>query len=268
MSDDAPILVDIDEARVTITLNRPDVVNSLDEAMVAALHDALDRCADARVVVIRGSGRGFSAGRDLSNATPLEEDARAILADLFNPVVARLRDLPMPTIAAVHGAALGVGFGIAMACDIVIAAERSRLGSPFANIGCVLDSGGHAALVQRVGPHRALELIYTSRLLDGSEAAAIGLVNEAVADDDLRRTRRCALGTDRPGSDGGVRRVEAHRPPARRSVLRLRCGACRRSGRAGGAGRRGRLRGRHHRVHREAVTHLPRYMTGQLFRDT
>ncbi|NND74070.1 MAG: enoyl-CoA hydratase/isomerase family protein [Ilumatobacter sp.] len=185
MSDDAPILVETDDARVTITLDRPAVINSLDEAMVGALHDALDGAANARVVVIRGAGKGFSAGRDLSNAAPLEEDARAILADLFNPLVAKIRSLPMPTLAAVHGPALGVGFGIAMACDLVIAAERSRLGSPFANIGCVLDSGGHAALVQRIGPHRALELIYTSRLLNGAEAAAMGLVNEVVADDSL-----------------------------------------------------------------------------------
>lgn len=187
---DASILVDttsVDSGgtRVTITLNRPDVLNSLDDATVAALHEALDACTDARLVVFRGSGRGFSAGRDLSNATPLEEDARAILADLFNPLIERIRSLPMPTIAAVHGPALGVGFGIAMACDVVIAAQRSRLGSPFANIGCVLDSGGHAALVQRIGPHRALELIYTGRLLDGTEAAATGLVNEVVPDDEL-----------------------------------------------------------------------------------
>lgn len=188
MSDDMIILDRDTEGagdRATITLNRPDVMNSLDSGMVEQLHAALDACENARVVVIRGVGRGFSAGRDLSNAKPLEEDARAILADLFNPLIARLRTLPMPTIAAVHGPALGVGFGLAMACDMVIAAERSRLGSPFANIGCVLDSGGHAALVQRVGPHRALELIYTGRLLDGAAAAAVGLVNEVVADDRL-----------------------------------------------------------------------------------
>lgn len=183
--DQNTIIVDRNGGRATITLNRPDVLNSLDASMVEQLHGALDECTDARVVVVRGAGRGFSAGRDLSNAQPLQEDARAILADLFNPVVARLRALAMPTIAAVHGPVLGVGFGIAMACDLVVAAEKSRLGSPFANIGCVLDSGGHAALVQRIGPHRALELIYTGRLLDGTEAAAIGLVNEVVANDDL-----------------------------------------------------------------------------------
>lgn len=180
---DQPILVENTDGRATITLNRPDVMNSLDADAIEALHGALDACTDARVVVVRGAGRGFSAGRDLSNAEPLEEDARAILADLFNPAIARMRTLPMPTIAAVHGPALGVGFGIAMACDLIVAAEKTRLGSPFANIGCVLDSGGHAALVQRVGPHRALELVYTGRLLDGNAAAEMGLVNEVVADD-------------------------------------------------------------------------------------
>lgn len=184
MSDET-IIVDLTDGRATITLNRPAVMNSLDADAIDRLHAVIDECDGARVVVIRGAGRGFSAGRDLSNAQPLEEDARSILADLFNPVIARLRTLPMPTIAAVHGPALGVGFGIAMACDLVIAAEKSRLGSPFANIGCVLDSGGHAALVQRVGPHRALELVYTGRLLDGTAAAAMGLVNQVVPDDEL-----------------------------------------------------------------------------------
>ncbi|MEZ5215381.1 MAG: enoyl-CoA hydratase-related protein [Ilumatobacteraceae bacterium] len=179
-----------DGAVIEITLARPEVMNSLDDDMVAALDAALDACSAARAVLVTGEGRAFSAGRDLSAAEPLEEDARAILAETFNPLIARLRALPMPTIAAVNGAALGVGFGIAMACDVVLAGRRARLGSPFANIGCVLDSGGHAALVQRVGPHRALELIYTGRLLNGEEAAAIGLVNQVVEDDELLATAR------------------------------------------------------------------------------
>ncbi len=91
----------------------------------------------------------------------------------------------MPTIAAVQGACLGVGFGIAFACDIVVAADDARIGSPFARIGAVLDSGGHRYLVERLGPHRALELIYTGRLLSGAEAAAIGLVNRSVPADTL-----------------------------------------------------------------------------------
>ena len=190
-------MIELDRAggRATITLNKPEVLNALNPDMVQQMHEALDACHDARVVVLQGTGRGFSAGRDLSEASPLNEDARAILADLFNPLVAKVRDLPMPTIAAAHGAALGVGFGLAMACDMIVVAEKSRLGSPFNKIGCVLDSGGHAALVQRVGPHRALELIYTGRLLNGTEAAAIGLANEVVANDELT-ARVDVLATD------------------------------------------------------------------------
>ena len=168
-----------------VVLDRPDVLNSLDDGMVAAFHAALDGAADARCVVVRGEGRGFSAGRDLSTAEPLTEDATAILGAVFNPLIARIAELPVPTIAAVHGACLGVGFGIAMACDLVFCAEKTKIGSPFANIGAVLDSGGHAALVARVGQHRALELIYTGRLIDGNEAAAMGLVNGVVPDGDL-----------------------------------------------------------------------------------
>ena len=179
------VRVDVADGVAELVLDRPDVINSLDANMVAEVHLALDQAEDARVILVRGEGRGFSAGRDLSGAEPLTEDATAILRDLFNPMIARIAALPMPTVAAVHGPCLGVGFGIAMACDLVYCAAKTKIGSPFANIGAVLDSGGHAALVERVGPHRALELIYTGRLLDGSEAAAMGLVNGVHADDRL-----------------------------------------------------------------------------------
>lgn len=192
-----------------IVLNRPQVVNSLDDEAVQAFHVVLDGVSHARAVIVRGEGRGFSAGRDLSGAKPLEEDAHAILAQVFNPLIQRIRDLPAPTFAAVHGACLGVGFGIAMACDVVYAARSAKLGSPFANIGCVLDSGGHAALVQRVGPHRALELIYTSRLLSGEEAAAMGLVNAVVDDDALLDTVRSLAAKVGAGPTAALRRSKA-----------------------------------------------------------
>jgi enoyl-CoA hydratase/carnithine racemase len=99
----------------------------------------------------------------------------------------------MPTFAAVHGACLGTGLGLALACDVVYAADDSRIGSPFARIGAVLDSGAHAAFVARGGAHRALELIYSGRLLSGRDAEAWGLVNRSVAGSDLvRRTREVA----------------------------------------------------------------------------
>ena len=173
-----------------VRLDRPDRLNSLDTAMVADFHRALDGVADARVVLVTAEGRAFSAGRDLSDAEPLTEDAEAILGDVFNPLLQRLADLDVPTIAAVQGACLGVGLGVAFACDVVVAADDARIGSPFARIGAVLDSGGHRYLVERVGPHRALELIYTGRLLSGSEAAAIGLVNRSVPADELSESAR------------------------------------------------------------------------------
>jgi enoyl-CoA hydratase/carnithine racemase len=142
---------------------------------------------------VRGEGRAFCSGRDLADADPLHEDGEAILRDVFNPLIERLAGLAVPTIAAVQGACLGTGLGLALACDIIYAADDARIGSPFARIGAVLDSGAHAAFVARVGAHRALELIYTGRLLSGREAAEWGLVNRSVAGADLvRRTREMA----------------------------------------------------------------------------
>lgn len=202
MATEPSVLLEIADGLAELTLNRPDVMNSLDDDMVAELHGALatiEEHADVRAVIITGSGKGFCAGRDLSGANPLEEDAQAILAEVFNPLISRIRRLRVPTLAAVNGAALGVGFGIAMACDIITVSERARLGSPFANIGCVLDSGGHRAMVERIGPHRTLDLIYTSRLLSGVEAADMGLVNyalpgESLLDDVRSKASSIALG--------------------------------------------------------------------------
>lgn len=180
----------VSEGIAEVHLDRPDKLNSLDEAMVADFHAALDGVGDARVVLVTAAGRAFSAGRDLSDAEPLTEDAEAILRDTFNPLLSRIAELDVPTIAAVQGACLGVGFGIAFACDIVLAAADAKIGSPFAKIGAVLDSGAHRYLVERLGPHRALELIYTGRLLSGEQAAAIGLVNASVPAEELADAAR------------------------------------------------------------------------------
>jgi enoyl-CoA hydratase/carnithine racemase len=132
--------------------------------------------------------------------------------------VERISGLAIPTFAAVHGACLGAGFGIALACDVVFAADDARLGSPFARLGAVMDSGGHSFLVERLGRHRALELIYSGRLLSGREAAEIGLVNASHGRRVLlERTRelanRVASGPTQAflASKTIVRRIEAER---------------------------------------------------------
>src|SRR5208282_6017464 len=130
-----------------------------------------------RAMMIRGEGPAFSVGRDLAEAEAGFEDIDAIIENTFNPLIKRIVAFPAPTFAAVHGACLGVGLGLALACDVVYVADDNdtKIGSPFARIGAVLDSGGHSFFASRLGTHRALELIYTGIFLSGAEAAQLGL---------------------------------------------------------------------------------------------
>lgn len=175
-----------------LILDRPAVRNAMSAGMVSELLGALDDVErmGVRALLVRGEGPAFCAGRDLSEAQPGAEDGEAVLAATFNPLVLRVAGLQVPTVAAVQGACLGTGLGLALACDIVYAADDARLGSPFGRIGAVLDSGAHLALVQRIGAHRTLELVYGGRLLSGREAEAWGLVNRSVAGFDLLRRAR------------------------------------------------------------------------------
>ncbi|MCL4313017.1 MAG: enoyl-CoA hydratase-related protein [Actinobacteria bacterium] len=180
---DESVLFNFQDSVADICLNRPEKLNALDNRMMANLDAQLDAAEQmgARALLLRGAGRAFCAGRDLGGANPMEEDARAILAEQINPLVSRIASLPIPTFAAVHGACMGAGLGIAFACDVIYAADDAVIGSPFANIGAVLDSGGHYFLTQRIGPHRTLELVYTAKMLSGRQAADWGLVNKSVA---------------------------------------------------------------------------------------
>src|SRR5215471_11753908 len=144
-----------------IVLNRPEKMNALNAAMMDELNGALERATSqgVRAMMIRGEGPAFSAGRDLADARPGDEDAEEIIETTINPIIKRIVAFPAPTFAAVHGACLGAGLGIALGCDVVYIADDAKIGSPFARIGAVLDSGGHSFFVSRLGAHRALELI-------------------------------------------------------------------------------------------------------------
>ena len=177
------IAVDDDGGARTVTLNRPKALNAANQAMLAELSSAFDAAAaddGVRCLLLTGAGRAFCSGRDLTEAEP-GEDAYAIISETITPVLEQLWEFDKPTIAAVNGAAMGVGLGLALNCDVVIAADNARFSSPFANLGVALDSGGHYHLPRLVGMGRALEMVYTADVIRGPQAAEWGLVNRSVA---------------------------------------------------------------------------------------
>ncbi len=171
----------IDGAVAEITLNAPDKLNALSLEALRRLDDAYAEAAASgvRALVLRGEGRAFCAGRDIAGVDPETDDVPGYLGAV-EQVMRRMAAFPAPTFAAVQGACLGVGLGLAIATDVVYVSDTAKVGSPFANLGALLDSGGHALLYERLGAHRALDLIYTGELLTGAEAVAAGLFSRAV----------------------------------------------------------------------------------------
>jgi enoyl-CoA hydratase/carnithine racemase len=180
-----------------LVLNRPERRNALDQPAVAAFGGALDELEKSppRALLLRGEGKGFCAGRDLSDAEPLTEDGEAILRDIFNPLIARVAGLQCPTVAAVQGAALGTGLGLALACDLLLVGENAKIGSPFGAIGAVVDAGAHHFLCSRIGPARTLELVYTGRFLSGADAVEWGIANAVHPDGELLGAARALVAT-------------------------------------------------------------------------
>jgi 2-(1,2-epoxy-1,2-dihydrophenyl)acetyl-CoA isomerase len=184
-----------------IVLNDPAKLNALDEQALADLGAAFERAraADIRAVILRGEGRAFCAGRDISNVTPATDDALAYLDGIVTPLLHQIDDFPAPTFAVATGACLGVGLGLLIACDVVYVADTAKIGSPFANLGATLDSGGHALFFERLGAHRTLDLIYTAELMTGTEAVQLGLFSRVVPEAEVleftrERARRVAQG--------------------------------------------------------------------------
>ncbi|CAB3759748.1 2-(1,2-epoxy-1,2-dihydrophenyl)acetyl-CoA isomerase PaaG [Paraburkholderia humisilvae] len=178
---------------VTITLNRPDKLNSFTRAMHEELAAALDEvdAAGARALVLTGAGRGFCAGQDLADLdfTPgTMTDLGDVIGRHFNPLIRRIQSLPLPVIAAVNGTAAGAGANLALACDIVLASRSASFIQAFVKIGLVPDSGGTWFLPQRIGIARALGLAMTGDKLSAEKAESWGLVWQVVDDSELLPT--------------------------------------------------------------------------------
>lgn len=185
------ILVDIIEGVMKITLNRPEVLNSFHLEMARELHEALDQARaekSVRAVLLTGAGRGFCAGQDLS-AVPMEGagklDLGMIVRQTYNPVILAIRKLDMPVICAVNGVAAGAGANLAIACDIVIAAEGASFIQSFSKIGLIPDTAGTFFLPRAIGLAMATALMMTGEKITAARAAELGMIYRVVPNDQL-----------------------------------------------------------------------------------
>jgi 2-(1,2-epoxy-1,2-dihydrophenyl)acetyl-CoA isomerase len=176
------ILLTVEDGVATVTLNRPEVMNGLNALMRREVAAAVAQAAArARVLVLTGAGRAFCSGQDLAEATG-DIDLERILRDEYEPMIHAITDCPVPTIAAVNGAAAGAGANLALAADVVIAAESAAFIQAFARIGLIPDAGGTYWLPRQVGFARAMGAALFADRIPAAQAAAWGMIWEAVPD--------------------------------------------------------------------------------------
>ena len=181
------LLVQQDGGVLTITMNRPEVLNAFNDTMLEELGETMDAAAideSVRCVVLTGAGRGFGSGQDLRSFAAMSASDEPVKVSVhlqkYHRVVLAIRTMPKPVIAAVRGVAAGISCNIALACDLRIAADDARFIEAFARIGLVPDGGGGFFLPRLVGLGRALEMAMLAEEVSGPEAERIGLVNKCV----------------------------------------------------------------------------------------
>jgi enoyl-CoA hydratase len=182
------VLWQVEDGVAVLTFNRPKVLNALDARTIDELSAAVaevERGA-ARALVLTGAGeKAFVAGADIAAMSTMSAGDARRFAETAHAVLARMERLPVPTIAAVNGFALGGGCEVALACDLVYASERARFGQPEVNLGIVPGFGGSQRLTRRVGAMRAMEMILTGDMYDAARAKEIGLVLDVLPADRL-----------------------------------------------------------------------------------
>jgi 2-(1,2-epoxy-1,2-dihydrophenyl)acetyl-CoA isomerase len=201
------VLVEITNAIATVTLNRPEKLNALDRALCDELGEALamlTRSDAVRVITITGAGRAFCAGADLS---VLADDGPALVA-AGKDVALAIRLAPQPVLAVVNGPAAGGGANLALACDYRIASDQATIGQVFHKLGLVPDWGGTYFLPRLVGPSRALELVWSARMVPAAEALALGLFDRVVPHQELAAAAGTLAARWAEQPAGAVRRVK------------------------------------------------------------
>jgi enoyl-CoA hydratase len=180
----------------TITVNRPDKLNALNDRVIAELGDAIDAAresAEVAGIILTGAGRAFVAGADISELETHGAISAKMLAQRGQDVFRRYETSPKPVVAAVNGFALGGGCELAMACHIRIASDAAKFGQPEVKLGLIPGYGGTQRLPRLIGKGRALQLLLTGEIIDANEAYRIGLVNRVVTAADLIATATAML---------------------------------------------------------------------------
>jgi len=218
---DQPVIYAVSDGVATITLNRPDAMNSLDVATKVALRDSVTRAAEdeaVRCVVLTGSGRAFCVGQDLKehieilNSSSSDELFRTV-PEHYNPTVKALATMNKPVIAAVNGVAAGAGASLAFACDFRVLSESAGFNLAFTGVALSCDTGASWTLPRLVGRAKAMELLYFPRTLDSAESLELGLATKVVPAGELGAevdglARRLAAGPT--VAFGAIRRSVAH----------------------------------------------------------
>lgn len=206
--------VDLSDGVLSMTLNRPDSLNSLTYPMVATIVDTLARAAtDARVKVVRlgGAGRGFCSGAGISEEDHVDPGANGTLADVLdatNRAVRSIVDLPQPVLAAVHGPAAGVGVSLALASDVVLASDRAFFMLAFTKIGLMPDGGASALITAAVGRIRAARMALLAERITAAEAYAWGLVTAVYPADDFDAEVEKVIATLQSGPSVALRKTK------------------------------------------------------------
>ena len=180
------IIYNVADGICTITLNRPEVYNAINENIAKELYEALVEAAndpEARAIVLTGSGKAFCSGADLK--VDLKNTFGEVLRKRYNPIIVVIRNMSKPVICKLNGIAVGAGCSLALACDMIIASEEAALSEIFINIGLIPDAGSSFFLPRLIGPAKAFELFASGRKISASEALAIGMVNKVVAATEL-----------------------------------------------------------------------------------
>lgn len=189
------VLLSIENGVARLSLNRPDKYNSFNREMALALQQKFDECAasdEVRCILLTGNGKGFCAGQDLAEASDVHNvDFETIVEQHYNALIRRIRNLEKPVVAGVNGVAAGAGANIALACDIVLAAENASFLQAFSKISLIPDSGGTYFLPRLIGMQRAAALMMTADKVSAREAADMGMIYKAFSDetfsDEVRR---------------------------------------------------------------------------------